>query len=248
MLRIAICDDRSEQVELIKTAVISYLENRTEHQFDLREYNNSFLLMEELTQNGSFDILLLDICMPGLMGTDVAREIRKRKDKTEIIFLTKSDEFAVDAFALKAAHYLIKPFMQKQFDEAMDRAMERVEATLLKKICLKSEKGKVQSIDINEVLFIESSDHTQNVHLKISEHIETRQSLSQLFSELEKVSKGQFINPYRGYIVNQKAIRSIEADGIVLRNGQTIPILKRNFREIRKNYFYYMFEVGEINE
>lgn len=65
-------------------------------------------------------MLLLDICMPGLLGTDIAREVRQRKDKTEIVFLTGSDEFAVEAFTLKAAHYLVKPFSQDEFDEALE--------------------------------------------------------------------------------------------------------------------------------
>ncbi|MDR3601423.1 MAG: response regulator [Desulfosporosinus sp.] len=54
-------------------------------------------------------MLLLNIGMPGIVGTQVAAEVRKRKDKSEVIFLTTSDEFAVDAFALKATHYLAKP-------------------------------------------------------------------------------------------------------------------------------------------
>ncbi len=248
LLRIAICDDSTEQIKLIKTVLLCYLETITEQPYEIQEYNNSFLFVEELSKNAGFDIVLLDICMPGILGTDIARIIRKRKDKTEIIFLTNSDEFAVDAFALKAAHYLMKPFTKKQFDEAMNRAMERFEMLLPKRICLKLEKGNIQTIDINEILFIESFDHAQSVYLKSGEQIETRESLSQLFSELEKLSNGQFIAPYRGYIVNQNAIRSMETDEIVLRNGKTVPIIKRNFREIRKNYFNYMFGEGTVNE
>ena len=57
------------------------------------------------------DIVLLDVCMPGILGTEVAQELRKFSSSTEIIFLTTSDEFAMDAFAVKATDYLLKPFL-----------------------------------------------------------------------------------------------------------------------------------------
>lgn len=240
MLNIAICDDYDNQIELIKSAVECY-SGQTQQKIRISEYNNALLFLEDLTKNGGFDIVLLDICMPGILGTDVAREIRKRKDKTEIIFLTGSDEFAVEAFALKATHYLIKPFLQEEFNEAMERAIELLSQSQFKPITLKLRSGDVKIIDLNEITFVESFSHSQNVHLNSGDCIEARQSLIELMSLMEKASKGQFITPYKGYIVNLKSIRAIEREQIVLRSEQSIPIAKRNFREIRDRYFDYIF-------
>ena len=136
-MNIAICDDLPAQSELIHTAALDYFSRHKEQEVEFSIYNNSLLFLDSLKSTGGFDILLLDICMPGINGTEVAREIRKRQDKCEIVFLTTSDEFAVDAFALKAAHYLLKPFTQELFDEAMDRALARFKNGEVKKIILK---------------------------------------------------------------------------------------------------------------
>lgn len=125
MINIAVCDDRREQLELVHIAVERYFQTKTSRAVEISDFNDPAVFLASLEKNGSCDIAILDICMPGIAGTEVGRMIRRRYDNTEIIFVTTSDEFAVDAFALNAAHYIIKPFTQEQFNPAMDRAMAR---------------------------------------------------------------------------------------------------------------------------
>ncbi len=241
MLKIAICDDRVKQRALIKTSAEHFFAARGEPQPELSVYDSPNTFLDELEHSGAPDIALLDICMPGILGTDVAREIRARHDKTEIIFLTTSDEYAVDAFALKAAHYLMKPFTQAQFDEAMDRAMARFESGEVKTITVKPEGGGARMVDIGEILYIESQGHLLTVHTKGGSCTEGQRSLGRFADELDKLSPGQFISPYKGYIVNQKAIQTIQREEIILRSGDRIPIPRRGFRELQNTYFDYMF-------
>jgi len=199
------------------------------------------LFLESLDKTGGCDIALLDICMPEILGTGVAKEIRIRRDKTEIIFLTTSNEYAVDAFALRAAHYLLKPFTQEQFDEAMDRAMAGIDDETAKKIAVKPEGGGVQLVDIGEILYIESQKHILTVYTQTGSCTEGQRSLTRFTEELEKLSPGQFIVPYKGYIVNLCAVRVIEPERIVLRGGKSVPIPKRRYRELQNIYFDYLF-------
>lgn len=244
MLRIAICDDMPDHLEKIKSGVMQYFTAYPEETTEIFTYNNPLIFLESLDKTGGFDILLLDICMPGIDGTQVAAEIRKRGDKTEIIFLTTSDEFAVDAFALKAAHYLVKPFTQAQICEALDRAMVNFASGQVSKIALKLTGGGTRALELNEILWIESRNHAQIVFLKEGISEEARESLSQLFSVLEELSPGQFVSPCKGYLVNQKAIRTIEPKKLIMRSGQELPLARGVFREFTDRYFAYMFPEG----
>lgn len=163
-MRIAICDDKKDQIEIIKLALEKYLSCKQETA-ELYTFDKAFDFLDMQGKN-AFDLVLLDICMPGLLGTDVAREIRSRKDKTEIIFLTTSDEFAVDAFVFKAAHYLIKPFCQQDFDEAINRAIINIGDRATKTITFKCVGGSVETVDKNIIQYIESNSHTQNIFLQ----------------------------------------------------------------------------------
>ncbi|PKM71800.1 MAG: DNA-binding response regulator [Firmicutes bacterium HGW-Firmicutes-16] len=244
-MRVAICDDNSEQLNIIQAAVENYSERYPELSMQTDLYDSPLLFIEEWNKNGNYDVLLLDICMPGMLGTDIAREIRQRKENPEIIFLTTSADFAIEAFTLKAAHYIVKPFSQEQFDEAMDRAIEKHKNKIVKNITLKLRSGEARLVDLNEIMYVESFSHSQNIHLKTGEQIETRQTLSELLSLFKEHAKEQFISPYKGYIVNQKSIRSIEPDKITLKCGVQIPMVKRNFKQIKDQYFAFIFDEGE---
>lgn len=240
-MKVAICDDDINQLDVIKAAIEHYAIEHMEQTYAIECFENPLEFLQSLGETGGYDILLLDICMPGILGTDIAKEIRKKKEKSEIVFLSTSEDYAVEAFALKAVHYLVKPFTAEQLEEALDRAMEKLKSKQIKNVNIKMRNGDVRFVDISEIMYVESFQHSQIVYLKSDENIEARQTLSQLLSIFEGLSMGQFICPYKGFIVNQKSIRGIESDKIILKNGKGIPIVKRNFAAIKQQYFSFMF-------
>jgi DNA-binding LytR/AlgR family response regulator len=239
-MRIAICDDISLQIELIKSATEKYFSTQNDNSIEIDTFDNAFHFIDA-HEKEKYDLVLLDIFMPGMLGTDVAREIRMKMDKIEIIFLTTSNEFAVDAFQVNATHYLLKPFTQEAFTEAMDRAMHNINTKLIKMVYLKCPKGVIQVIDKNSISYIEGSAHKQYVFIMDGTIVQAVQTLSDLAKTLEELSQGQFITPYKGFIVNQHAISAIESDKIVLKSGKSIPIPRRTFNLIKQVYFNYMF-------
>ncbi|MCI2058079.1 MAG: LytTR family DNA-binding domain-containing protein [Oscillibacter sp.] len=244
MLKIAICDNDAAQLKIIHASAERYFSARGEQEAQIECFSAALAFLERLDKTGGCDIALLDVCMPGLLGTDVAREIRKRRDRTEIIFLTTSNEYAVDAFALKAAHYLLKPFTQAQFDEAMDRAVSLFLDGAPVSIAVRAESGELYNVDIDDIFYIESADRSLTVYTRQQTICESRRSIARLLESLDALSPGQFISPYKGYIVNQKAIRAIEKDKIVLKTKQELPIPRRGYRELQDTYFNYMFTEG----
>ncbi|MPN02409.1 Transcriptional regulatory protein NatR [bioreactor metagenome] len=244
MFRIAICDDEPEQLLIIRAAVKEFFSTRREHRHIVSEYGDPLALRRSIEEGRSFDILLLDTCMPGLSGMDIVRVSRRRCYQTEAIFLSASGEYAVDAFGLKAAHYLVKPFSQKQFDEAMERALKNLAAARLRTITVKLEGGNVRTLDMEEIVFIESSAHTQNIHMKNGGCVTAKQSMALLAEQLETLSPGQFVSPFKGYIINFHRVAAIDANGATMQDGTRIPIAKRSFRELRDKYFGCMFADG----
>ena len=71
-------------------------------------FTNATDLLETIPVH-HFDLLLLDILMPGITGMDAAREIRQTNSTIPIIFLTSSSEYAVESYRVNAADYLLKP-------------------------------------------------------------------------------------------------------------------------------------------
>ena len=84
-MKIAICDDKIRQIEIIKSAAYEYFSAR-KITVEIYTYDKAFDFLDAHKKCG-YELVLLDICMPGMLGTDVAKEIRQRKDKTEVVFL-----------------------------------------------------------------------------------------------------------------------------------------------------------------
>jgi DNA-binding LytR/AlgR family response regulator len=75
----------------------------------------------ELLGDGQFDLLLLDVRMPGLDGVRLARVVRRFSDPPALVFVTAHESAAVEAFALQAVDYLLKPVATSRLEETLRR-------------------------------------------------------------------------------------------------------------------------------
>lgn len=239
MLHIAICDDQQDQIQKIREAAEKYFQNRKEN-MSCQTFENAFAFVEAVDKGALFDIVLLDVCMPGILGTDVARELRDHHSRAEIIFLTISDEFAVEAFEVKATDYLLKPFTQAQFAKAMDRAIAYIRQRNSAKVIFRLVGGGVRVEEIAQILFLESHGHVLEIYLADGSTLETRKSGQDMKADLDKIAPGQFVSPNKGYLVNLGAIHLIKTDYVEIQ-GHQIPLGKRKYREFQEQYFQYMF-------
>ncbi|PRZ07645.1 LytTR family two component transcriptional regulator [Isoptericola sp. CG 20/1183] len=76
-----------------------------------------------------YDLVLLDVRMPGGSGLEVAAALRRQPDPPKVIFTTAYPDHAVDAFDLAAADYLLKPFDADRLRRALERALRPDDGT-----------------------------------------------------------------------------------------------------------------------
>ncbi|WP_237090153.1 LytR/AlgR family response regulator transcription factor [Nesterenkonia sp. PF2B19] len=70
-----------------------------------------------------YDLVFLDIRMPGLSGLEIAEQLREMPHRPQVIFTTAYPDHAVEAFDLAAADYLVKPFDAERLQRAVERAL-----------------------------------------------------------------------------------------------------------------------------
>ena len=155
-MQIAVCDDIQEELEKIRTALDTYTETHQEYNFDIDEYRTADDILHAVKKGKTYDIALLDICLPGVLGTEAAAEMLERSPSMSIVFLSTSDEYAIEAFAMNATHYLLKPFSQEQINEALDRAVRKAgEQEFLSLACVDG----MYRVSVYEVVLIETQGH-----------------------------------------------------------------------------------------
>ena len=111
MIHIALIDDNPTDIDIGKQYLKAYFKGRCDAanmEINVTSYMDGPSFLADF-RPGDFDLILLDIYMPQMEGTDVAKEIRKLDEGVKIIFLTTSREHALEGYKVFASGYILKP-------------------------------------------------------------------------------------------------------------------------------------------
>jgi two-component system LytT family response regulator len=175
------------------------------------------------------DIVVLDIKMPDRDGFECL-ELIDPAVRPEVIFLTAYDEYAVKAFDIAAADYVLKPFSDARLAEAMARAKQRVrhnrqQPRTLQRLVVRT--GRVTHvIDVGTIDWIEGANYYARVHCGRTTHL-IRQPLFRLAEQLDPAT---FVRVHRSFIVNGSRVRQVQLGvepTVVLESGTRLPLSRR---------------------
>lgn len=234
-MKIAICEDDTTQQNILTAALDSYRTPAGEHvQYDV--YHNGLDLLASINTH-SYDVLLLDILMPGFTGIETAREIRQSNEKIPIIFLTTSQEFAVESYRVHAFDYLMKPVDQDALFETLDRAFAMTESTLEKSILVQTSKA-VYVLSLSQIEFVEINNRTLSFHLIDG----TVKSISGRLSDYEEalLKHPEFLKIHRSYIINMDLMKALNQKSFITLTGNEIPISRNLLPAIQKRYIEHL--------
>jgi len=151
-----------------------------------------------LARDTAFDVVFLDVEMPGLSGVDAAALVRERRDPPAVVFVTAHDRYAVDAFAVEAFDYLVKPVDPERLARAVERLRERTSENALpvEKIPVVS-AGGTELLDFDQVHFVQADGDYSRVHTYDRSYLCTAS-----LGELEERLGPRFARIHRSHLVN----------------------------------------------
>ena len=229
-MRIAICeDDKHEQLEMIKAL----------HGWDPTRNPECFFdgtsLLEAAGKNPAFDIIFLDIYMPGENGMNIAKSLRNISPESGIVFVTSSREHAVDAFTLEALHYLVKPITT----EGVVEAFRRLTAIRSKKrLMINLSSGRDSNrVYLDEIYYLKSNNHAVEITMRGGKILKVWLTLT----EVSKRLGDNFLKINRGTIVNMEHIEQMGGITCIMCDGAKLLLTRRDHIAIRNAYDDYLF-------
>ncbi len=156
------------------------------------------------------DLLLLDVHMPGLDGTQLAAELKQRRRAPAIVFVTAYAEHALTAFELDAVDYLTKPVRRERLQAALQRVEQRRQARPPaplddSQVLVISERGRVLRLPLDEVLYLKAELKYVTLRTANRSYV-----LDEALSELEQRLGERFIRVHRNALVAKSAVRALE--------------------------------------
>lgn len=241
-MRIAICDDE----ELCRTEVLAmtkeYSEQHTGQHIEFAVFSNAEDLLEAAKKIGGFDVYLLDIVMPFMNGIVLGVELRKQGYDGKIIYLTSSEEYAIESFQAKPFHYILKPFERAALWATLDEALESVFTQKRRSIIVRTQESSIK-LNLDSILWAELNRRAVVYHLnggKTVKSVQIRTSFTEAVQELLKDSR--FLLCGASMAVNLQHITSVENEALVFKNTFRAYLGKKACREVRSAWFDYAFD------
>lgn len=234
MTSIAVCDD--DPVFLEKT-LKAYLEKAVKEANICAEvtfFTESFKLLKSFEEHNPFDIVILDIDMPGLDGKELARKLRIMDSCFYLIFVTSYSEEAENA-----SRYEINSFISKTHDETLfisefKRVFEKYKKyhpQYVTEEIVTSTGVKLFKIPIENILYFELKSKIIYLHICTSEQIFC---LNETVFEkvIDKYTRQGFCRCYRSHLVNICKIKDVMQSHIILDNDEKLPLSRRNYKSV----------------
>ncbi|MDE7360362.1 MAG: LytTR family DNA-binding domain-containing protein [Oscillospiraceae bacterium] len=228
MIEIALCDDNAEDIETIGALAERFAAEHSEFPIRLSAFASAAELLEHI---GSFDLYILDVLMPEMSGIKLAEVLRSRGEHAEIVFLTVSRDYAVDAFSVRASGYLLKPVRKEQFDETVLWEVQKLAREKTDVLAVKTKDG-LRRIPLHKIVMIESFNHTREITLTDNSVLETSATLTELFEQLG--GHENFYMPHRAYIANLDHSVGIVRYDLLMLGDRRIPIPKNQFAAVQE--------------
>lgn len=225
MIRIGICDDEIAVHNQVKKSVIGH---DFETQIEIISFMNGQALLE---YDQIIDILLLDICMPGIDGIEVGHLLKRNGMPGKIIMLTSMVERFQEAFEIEAFRFVTKPVDEKKLIKAIEETIRTFIGSDTIEVHLENVKHSFQQREISYISRVGSRTEVIVGN--------TAFQSPQTLGDWEKVLDDRlFFQVHKSYIVNLSKIDSI-GEQIQLQSKEVLPVAKRRRSDLMKHYMQY---------
>ena len=231
-IRIAMCDDNEKMLPIIAGAAQSAFQSQgVETEISLFSAGEALLGSLE---NTHYQLILLDIEMPGMDGIDVGRKLRAMGDDTKIVFVSEAESRVFESFQVQPMGFVRKSNFLNDITAVTE---------LFLKSCLKEENGAslelnvrtgVMTVKTRAIRYVEGSGNYQFLYLEgKKEPMEVKMTME----KLEQLTEPHgFIRVHKGFLVNYQYIHRVTAAEVILSDGTSIPVGRSKAGEVKARF------------
>ena len=182
----------------------------------------------------SFDLLVLDIAMQGKSGMELARELRQRKDRVSIIFVTGCEEYLEEGYEVQPVHFLLKPVNRTRLEKALLTDWELNHAP--RSITLQSGNHSLR-LSLPDILYVETAPkHNVRVATVGKAHLFP----ASLASIEQALPADHFVRCHKSYLVNLDHIAQMGASTMTLDTEEEVPLGRKYAKDCQDAIIAYL--------
>lgn len=261
--RIAIVEDETPHAELLKQHIESWRRQQGMRDIQVRHFchASAFLFAWE---EESYDMIFLDIQMPGINGMETARKIRETDSKVKLVFTTGITDYLQEGYEVEATRYLLKPITQEKVWQCLDKLLQ--EPASSPQYIFQTQEGVVKILE-QEIEYLEARGHYTICHLYAgrrqseqpagvgTDSGELNRDAQQTGRELvlrdsfnalcDRFGQRPFIRCHRSYLCHIAHIYRVDKTEIILESGGRIPVSRRMYESVVKAFISFFRREGD---
>ncbi len=239
MLKIAVCDDDHGQRDMICALLKSYLATRPGLGGQVSAFSDGEALLSGAEEG--FDLCLLDILMPGLNGIQTGLALRAQGADCQIIYLSASDEFALDSYEVGAFFYLVKPFDTQKLFHVLDRAVDRLDRLRHQAVVIHTRQG-IHRMLLTNIRYAERLGRAVRYHCTDGAvdsqtiRIPFREAVAPLLAD------SRFCLCGASFVLNFQHVTGVHGQSALLDDGSTVALPRTAAADFKRAWGRYWLE------
>ena len=224
--RIAVCDDQQEARDLAQDCAAQWARQRG-YSVEIQPFPTGDAFLFQYEDDKAWDILLLDVEMPGCSGVELAKAVRRQNKRTQIVFITGYADYIAEGYDVSALHYLLKPLDREKLFSVLGRAAERLHQS--GRALLLELPEELVRVPLYEVEYLEVRGNYVTVHTG-REAYTVKKALSALERELD----ARFFRVGRSFVVNLGKVRRATKKEAILESGSAVPLPRGGYEALNR--------------
>ena len=242
-MNIAFCDDDPLCRSRLDELLAAYASAHPDHNISFTAFEYSDDLLDAAAKIGGFDLYILDIVLQNdINGIELGMKLRSGNHEGRIVYLTSSEEYAIDSFKVKPYDYIMKPIESETLYRVLDEIYEIVSHEKCSNIIVKTKESSV-TVAYDSILYAELVKRVivyQLVGGKTLESTTLRTTFIDAVKEL--LTERRFALCGTSMLVNLHHVKVVETDSLIFRNGTKVYLGKKLCRDMRTEWNNFWFE------
>ena len=223
LYNIAVVDDNDESFETL-CGYFDMFSKENNRNFQVTRFKNGEKFLHSYTKK-DFDIVLMDIDLPGMNGMDTVKKLREIDQDVTVVFVTSLAQYAVAGYEVNAFDFIVKPFTYYHFSVKMRRVINRFEGKRDVRFWINVTGSGKKEINSATLKYVEVMKHNVIYHTEEGDFV----TLGSMLKAQEQLKEASFALCNRCYLLNLKYVTGVHLFEVIV-GGETLQIshLKRN--------------------
>ena len=220
MYRIAIVEDQPADAKRLQDALEKYARTKSQ-QFHMEWISSAFAFLDQYSHQ--YDLIFMDIRMPGIDGMAAAHELREKDHSVVLVFLTSLAQYAVESYEVEATDYILKPITSAALELKLPRILGKCTVNT-GEVVIQCD-GSQQRMRAQELSYVEICNH----HIQYT----TSRGVLRSYGTLKEVEQGLpagFFRINNQTIVNLRSVTRVDSESAMV-SGRSFPISRGRRKE-----------------